>query len=204
MTVVSWAGMRGVVTLAVAAAIPQTLDNGAPFPDRAVIQLMAFVVTIGTLLIQGLTLPALIRRLQAQDPHERERDADAEARIYARSTEAALARLDELRATWPPEHRALLDRIATVVRSEARTVLDAARAREEETAEEAAEEDAAARSTLPAAVHEVRAELLAVQRAVLLDERDGGDVDDEVIRDVLHRLDLEEAALDAGTTQGDV
>ena len=55
--VVSWTGMRGVVTLAAAAAIPATTVTGAPFPERATIQAIAFVVAIGTLLIQGWTLP---------------------------------------------------------------------------------------------------------------------------------------------------
>ncbi len=62
--VVSWTGMRGVVTLAAAAAIPATTASGEPFPERATIQAIAFVVAIGTLLIQGWTLPLLIKRLQ--------------------------------------------------------------------------------------------------------------------------------------------
>ena len=57
--VVSWTGMRGVVTLAAAAAIPPTTVTGEPFPERATIQAIAFVVAIGTLLIQGWTLPTL-------------------------------------------------------------------------------------------------------------------------------------------------
>jgi Na+/H+ antiporter len=61
--VVSWTGMRGVVTLAAAAAIPVTTAAGEPFPERATIQAIAFVTAIGTLLLQGWTLPVLIRRL---------------------------------------------------------------------------------------------------------------------------------------------
>ena len=61
--VVSWTGMRGVVTLAAAAGIPLTTVNGEPFPERATIQAIAFVVSVGTLLLQGWTLPLLIRRL---------------------------------------------------------------------------------------------------------------------------------------------
>ena len=62
--VVSWTGMRGVVTLAAAAAIPVTTATGEPFPERATIQAIAFVVSVGTLLMQGWTLPLLIRRLR--------------------------------------------------------------------------------------------------------------------------------------------
>jgi CPA1 family monovalent cation:H+ antiporter len=200
MTVVSWAGMRGVVTLAVAAAIPQTLDDGSPFPDRAVVQLVAFVVVIGTLLLQGLTLPALIRRLHAVDQHEREEDIAAEARLHELTTEAALAHIEVLRTTWPVEHRPVLDRIATIVRSQGRAAIDRVR----EQMEEIAEEDADAARALPLALEEVWSGVLAAQREVLVSARDAGWVDDEVMREVLHWIDLEEAvfapraAADAG------
>lgn len=59
---IGWTGMRGIITLAAAAGVPLML-NGEPFPNRAVIQTVAFIVTIGTLLIQGATLPLLSRRL---------------------------------------------------------------------------------------------------------------------------------------------
>jgi CPA1 family monovalent cation:H+ antiporter len=197
MAVVSWAGMRGVVTLAVAAAIPLTMDDGSPFPDRAAVQLIAFVVTIGTLLVQGLTLPWLIRRLHADDPDERARDAEAAAELYALTTDAALARLGEVRAEWPEQHRPLLDRLAAVIRSQGRAAVDAARARVEEGVEEAEDETAApdAAPQLPDEIYRVRQDLLGVQRRALLGARDRGDLDDEVMREVLHWLDLEEAAL---------
>jgi Na+/H+ antiporter len=65
--VVSWAGMRGIVTLAAAFAIPQTLPSGAPFPYRDLILLCAFAVVLGTLVLQGLTLKPLIRRMGLTD-----------------------------------------------------------------------------------------------------------------------------------------
>jgi CPA1 family monovalent cation:H+ antiporter len=196
LAVVSWAGMRGVVTLAVAAAIPLTLDDGSPFPDRAVVQLVAFVVTIGTLLVQGLTLPALIRRLGVSDPGEQVRDAASEAQIYELATDVALGRLDELRAGWPEDRQPVLDRIATVVRAQGRTAIAGARARLEESVEEAA--DPGESAEIAAAVVQVRRELLDAQRAAVLGARDDGAVDDEVMRAVLHWLDLEEATLAIG------
>jgi len=66
---ISWTGMRGVVTLAAASGVPVLTESGEPFPGRSVIQFTAFVVAVGPLLLQGLTLPILIRRL----------DIDAEA-----------------------------------------------------------------------------------------------------------------------------
>lgn len=65
--VISWAGMRGIVTLAAAFAVPETLTDGSPFPYRDLILLTAFVVTLGTLVIQGLTLKPLIQWLGLSD-----------------------------------------------------------------------------------------------------------------------------------------
>jgi CPA1 family monovalent cation:H+ antiporter len=65
--VVGWAGMRGIVTLAAAFAIPETLTDGTPFPYRDLILLCAFAVVLGTLVVQGLTLKPLIRRVGLTD-----------------------------------------------------------------------------------------------------------------------------------------
>ena len=73
--VVSWTGMRGVVTLAAASGIPLTTIDGAPFPERATIQAIAFAVSVGTLLLQGLTLPLLIRWLRSSFEHDYVADA---------------------------------------------------------------------------------------------------------------------------------
>ncbi|MBL8276027.1 MAG: Na+/H+ antiporter [Pelomonas sp.] len=73
--VVAWSGMRGIVTLAAAFAIPQTLPNGQPFPYRDLILLCAFTVVFGTLVLQGVTMKAIIRRLAVRetvDPVARE------------------------------------------------------------------------------------------------------------------------------------
>jgi CPA1 family monovalent cation:H+ antiporter len=80
--VMSWAGMRGVVTLAAAFALPNTLPDGSPFPYRDLILLCAFGVVLGTLVVQGLTLRPLIAllRLRAPDPVAKEvRKGRAEA-----------------------------------------------------------------------------------------------------------------------------
>jgi CPA1 family monovalent cation:H+ antiporter len=65
--VVSWAGMRGIVTLAAAFALPMTLADGSPFPYRDLIVLTAFCVVLGTLIVQGLTLRPLILALELSD-----------------------------------------------------------------------------------------------------------------------------------------
>lgn len=65
--VVSWAGMRGIVTLAAAFAVPQTLADGSPFPYRDLILLCAFGVVFGTLVLQGFSMKPLIRRVRLKD-----------------------------------------------------------------------------------------------------------------------------------------
>jgi CPA1 family monovalent cation:H+ antiporter len=88
--VTSWAGMRGVVTVATALALPQAVDDGSPFPDRTVVVLVALLVVLATLVLQGLTLAPLIRRLHVAaqgDPRAETR------RLHRRVTEAALDRI---------------------------------------------------------------------------------------------------------------
>lgn len=98
--VVAWTGMRGVVSLAAAMALPLTLKDGSPFPGRDLILFFTFCVILATLVLQGLTLPALIRWLGVVDDggHERE---ERLARLKA--NQAALARLNELAADAAPD-----------------------------------------------------------------------------------------------------
>jgi CPA1 family monovalent cation:H+ antiporter len=60
---IGWTGMRGVIALAAAMSLPETVDSGAPFPQRDMLIFLAFCVILATLIVQGLTLPPLIRRL---------------------------------------------------------------------------------------------------------------------------------------------
>ena len=94
LALISWSGMRGGVSLAAALAIPLTTDAGEPFPDRNLILFLTFAVIFGTLVVQGLTLPAVIRLLRLEDDGEETARELAQARI--RAAEAALARLEEL------------------------------------------------------------------------------------------------------------
>jgi CPA1 family monovalent cation:H+ antiporter len=88
----AWSGMRGSVSLAAALAIPLTA-NGHPFPQRDLIIFLTFAVIFSTLVLQGLTLPTLIRKLGVRDDGEEGRE-ELSARL--RASQAALARLDEL------------------------------------------------------------------------------------------------------------
>ena len=95
--IVAWAGMRGVVSLAAAFAVPLTTLSGEEFPGRPHLVFLTFVVVVGTLLLHGLTLPWLIRVLGVQGDEART-DAIAEAAAQDKAARAAAERLDELLA----------------------------------------------------------------------------------------------------------
>ncbi|HVX98353.1 MAG TPA: Na+/H+ antiporter [Pseudorhodoplanes sp.] len=110
--IIGFTGVRGVVSLAAALAIPFTIENGEPFPYRSLIIFVVFGVILVTLVGQGLTLPAVVRWLGlARDVHEersRERDAERAARIEI--IEASKERLERLAADGKitPDQLALL------------------------------------------------------------------------------------------------
>jgi CPA1 family monovalent cation:H+ antiporter len=175
ITVVAWSGMRGVVSLAAAAAVPTTV------PGRDLVLLLAFTVTVGTLLIQGTTLPMLIRKLNVHRTEDAS-DALAEAQAAHNASLAAVARLDELVAdtdTYTLEHE--IQRLRTLAERRGNAVWERLGRQEQES---------------PAATfRRLRLETLAAERAVYIAARNNGDIDDEVLRRVLRELDLEEARL---------
>src|SRR5258708_863388 len=96
--VLAFTGVRGIVSLAAALAIPLATDTGQPFPDRDLILFLTFSVILVTLVGQGLTLPAVIRALGLAHAGKREHRADRAEELSARegAIESAIARLDRL------------------------------------------------------------------------------------------------------------
>lgn len=96
--VLGFTGVRGIVSLAAALAIPFTTDDGGPFPDRDLILLLTFAVILVTLVGQGLTLPTVIRLLGLAKAGERELLTETTEELVARrlAIEAATARLEQL------------------------------------------------------------------------------------------------------------
>lgn len=92
--VVGWTGMRGVIALAAAISLPETVAGGSPFPHRDLIVFLTFTVILATLVFQGLTLPPLIRALGLAETPGPGREEQEGRRLVL---EAALARLKELR-----------------------------------------------------------------------------------------------------------
>jgi Na+/H+ antiporter len=186
--VVAWAGMRGVVSLAAAFGVPLTTMSGAPFPGRPQLVFLTFVVVIGTLLLHGLTLPWLIRRLGVQGDDART-DAIAAAAAQDKAARAAADRLDEV----------LADEDVTDVHERAADVLRGWNTRRRNSAWERLGRDEEEIGESPAsAFRRLRLEMLAAERATFIAERDSGQIDDEVLREVLRGLDLEEATLNRG------
>ncbi|OMC33693.1 Na+/H+ antiporter [Mycobacterium sp. GA-1841] len=184
--VVAWAGMRGVVSLAAAFAVPATTLAGEPFPGRPQLVFLTFVVVVGTLLLHGLTLPWFIRVLGAQGD-EAHSDAIATAAAQDKAARAAAERLDELLAEESAD---------TDVPQRAADVLRAWNTRRRNTAwEQLGRDDADIGESPTSAFRRLRLEMLAAERDTFIAERDAGHIDDEVLRTVLHGLDLEEATL---------
>ena len=177
--VISWAGMRGSVSLAAALAVPLTVDGGAAFPDRELIILLALVVILVTLVGQGLTLGPLIHRLGITDDGTEERE---EVLARLRIAEAALERLDEMaELEWVRDDT--IERVRGVYnyrrrRFGARTDGDGSEY-EERT-------DAYTR---------LMYELFDAQRDALVGLRNRLEISDEVRRKVERDLDLEESRL---------
>jgi Na+/H+ antiporter len=85
-----WTGMRGVVSLAAALSIPVTLPDGTPFPERDLILFISFIVILLTLLVQGLTLPMLIKRIDIPDLDETMPEGEVDIAIKRSLAEHAL------------------------------------------------------------------------------------------------------------------
>jgi CPA1 family monovalent cation:H+ antiporter len=182
LVLISWTGMRGAVSLAAALAIPLTTDAGEPFPGRNLILFLTFAVILGTLVVQGLTLPTVIRRLGLEaDEGEAGREL-AQARIQA--AEAALVRLEELTGEdWVRDDTAERVRAGYVFRqSRFGAWLDGG----DDGSIEARSQD----------FQRLRRELLGAERSAVQDLHRAGVISDEVARRVERDLDLEDARLE--------
>jgi CPA1 family monovalent cation:H+ antiporter len=173
-TMLSWAGIRGAISLAAALALPSN------FPDRGLIVFLTFGVIVATLVLQGLTLPSLIRVLGISDDGTSERE-DAKARIKA--AEAALARLEELLGEG-----SVRPQTADRLRGLFGFRRDRFRARFDESDDGSIEEQSLA-------YQRVMRELLDAERAALVALRNDGLINDTVMQRVQRDLDLEAVRL---------
>jgi len=177
--IISWTGMRGVVTLAAASGVPVLTAGGEPFAGRNAILAIAFIVTIGTLLIQGLSLPWLIDKLHVSDPNEEKHRLEHFERARKLSRQAAVAAVTAYREELPDDES----------RQVAQAFLDRVKGETDEARPPWAGSDGAAIITLSQRV-------LNARRAALIAARDAEELDDEIMREVLEQMDREQAVAD--------
>jgi CPA1 family monovalent cation:H+ antiporter len=190
IVVLSWAGTRGVISLAAIFTLPLTTDTGAPFPDRDLLLFCAFVAVLATLVGQGLTFAPLVRALGLRADEADQARLRNEAR--AASVEAGLRRLEELAAE---QHDHVDDEAIEVVRGQLQSRLDRYRRRLDVL--QSAEGGEVPLSPEYEAAVRVRRAVLAAQREELLHWRDVGRLPDEGLRRLDRELDHEEGRLPA-------
>jgi CPA1 family monovalent cation:H+ antiporter len=170
-----WAGFRGAVSLAAALAVPSTVAGGAPFPDRELIVFVTSVVILLTILVQGTTLPLVVR--WARLPEDTGR-ADELRLARVRASEAALAALPRLAAELgvTGEH---LERIRT----------------DYEQHIQAANDDAGENAEERELERRLRLAVLTRKRQAVTELRDTNEIDDIVLRELQAAMDIEEVRL---------
>jgi CPA1 family monovalent cation:H+ antiporter len=177
----AWTGMRGGVSLAAALAIPVTVHGGAPFPMRDLVVFLTYAAIFATLVLQGLSLPLVMRALGLHDDGTDGRRED-KARIKA--AHAAIARLEELsEEEWVREETA--DRMRRLYEFRIR------RFRSRFDPDDDGEVDAQS-----AAYQRLRREVLEAERAKVVALRNEGFINDEVMHRIERDLDLEDARLE--------
>jgi len=178
---ISWSGMRGGVSLAAALAIPLTVDGGGPFPDRDLVIFLTYAVIVATLVLQGLTLPGVVRALGLEDD-----GLDSEEELHARVQTALRARerVEELSGEkWVNADTAV--RLRGLYEWRHRRFSAQAGG------------DGADYDERSAAYQRLVREVIGAERQTLRKLRNEGRITDEVMRRVERDLDLEESRLEA-------
>ena len=179
--VMGWSGIRGAVSLAAALAIPLTV-NGDPFPQRDLIIFLAFCTILATLVLQGLTLPALIRTLNLRADENALTLSELRARV--RASQAALSRLKEFKedGRYPENNHDQMWEYYENRIERYKSGLEAGG-----TTDEYAATSSSWRGW--------RRELLSAEREELLSLRNSGEISPEVMRRIERDLDLEESRI---------
>jgi Na+/H+ antiporter len=180
--VTGWTGMRGVIALAAALSLPVQLADGSPFPQRNLIIFLTFCVILVTLVLQGLTLPALIRALGLAGSSGANCEESEARRIVA---EAALDQLNKISERSEPDSAALYDDLKEHYRRRLSSLPLEGKDQDGSGAEAYAKFLA------------VSLELLRVERETAISLRNSGRINDETLRQLLQELDLSETRFNA-------
>jgi monovalent cation/hydrogen antiporter len=176
VTIVAWSGMRGVVSLAAALAIPLVIEGSQPFPNRNLIIFLTFSVIFSTLVVQGLTLRPLIKWLGIKpDPNIHVRELNARLVI-------ASALIEHIEENYS---LSLNDEGLNLIKTKYEIRIQ--RIRKGETAER----QALLMDTLPV----IQQELLDKERTLIMKLRNEGSISEETLRKIEYELDLEESRL---------
>ncbi|WP_225822444.1 Na+/H+ antiporter [Streptomyces naphthomycinicus] len=175
-----WSGMRGVASVALALAVPLTTDDGSPFPHRDEIIFIAFGVIIVTLVVQGLTLPWLVKRLGVRADAEREKEFEKE--LAVRAAKAAKRRLREIEQVEDlPEE--LSEQML-------RRAFDIGIRISPDMGDEERREAQRQRAKRLKRVRRIQAEMLSAARHEVLAARSEAGADPEIVDRVLRHLDV--------------
>jgi monovalent cation/hydrogen antiporter len=180
--VIGWGGMRGVLSLAAAVSLPYALPGGGMFPQRSMIIYLAFCLIVATLVLQGLTLPWLIRSLGLSSSGSSNDEEQEARRVMLRE---ALVHLDRKRSKNRDQSAMFGELIASYQRR-----LDAMPAEREEPAQGLIDQSRRSDAILAA---------LQVERDVLIGLRNEGRIDDEVLRTLQRELDFAESRVHTGS-----
>lgn len=179
-----WAGMRGVVSLAAALAIPLTLPSGEAFPYRNLILFITFVVILITLVFQGLTMPFLLRLFKLEEIDPRMPPEEQLSMIRLRMAKLSIDQLDR-------EHDEEVKTNAKLNRYYEQLLHVVGREEKMASGADAKEGRRQARERF----NEIFLDLVASRRAELVNMRREKEFDEEVLREFQHTLDLEEARM---------
>jgi CPA1 family monovalent cation:H+ antiporter len=179
--IMAWSGMRGAVSLAVALALPLTIADGSNFPQRDLILFLTFAVILFTLVVQGLTLPTLIRRLGVGGGST---DTDEEVRARLVASKAALAQIDALAGEeWTRDDTAQRMRGMYEYRAQ-------------RFAAQLGKIDDDGYEDRSLAYQQMIRLVLQAQRAALISMRREGKLSNEALNRIMRELDLEESRLE--------
>jgi len=180
--VFSWAGMRGVVSLAAALALPFTMHNGEPFPYRDLLVFLTVAVIGSTLILQGLTLPAIVKMVAFEPDEDNTGEEERQARLFL--AREGVRRIDELAREKnvdldDPELQKILskhlNRVVTNISPEA------------------------SNAAADAMWMDIQKQAIHAQRQVLIAMRERNETDERIFRLLQNELDLEEVHLEGRT-----
>jgi CPA1 family monovalent cation:H+ antiporter len=181
VSIVAWTGMRGVVSLAAALALPIQIKGGSAMPGRDLILVLTFVVILATLVVQGLSLPGIIRLLGVRDDHGAEKE-ERTARLMA--NQSALARIKEVANAGGP---------GSVSQETAQRLLIEYEDRIHQLERNELSDEAG--GLFSSDYEQLSRETLEVERKTIIKLRDELVISDEVLRRIQRDIDLAEARL---------